>query len=100
MVWNGYFKPLTSLRHIPLYRIYNRVIDEAKYIIINDKTVRDASLVFGVSKSTVHNDMRYRLSLIDKNLYEKVSSIMEFHADIKHIKGGESTKRKFLKRKV
>ena len=70
-------------------RIYNRVIDEAKYIIINDKTVRDASLVFGVSKSTVHNDMRYRLSLI-----------MEFHADIKHIKGGESTKRKFLKRKV
>lgn len=31
-------------------RIYNRVIDEAKYIIINDKTVRDASLVFGVSK--------------------------------------------------
>lgn len=81
-------------------RIYNRVIDEAKYIIINDKTVRDASLVFGVSKSAVHNDMRYRLSLIDKNLYEKVSSIMEFHADIKHIKGGESTKRKFLKRKV
>lgn len=81
-------------------RIYNRVIDEAKYIIINDKTVRDASLVFGVSKSTVHNDMRNRLSLIDKNLYEKVSSIMEFHTDIKHIKGGESTKRKFLKRKV
>ena len=37
---------------------------------------------------------------VDKNLYEKVSSIMEFHADIKHIKGGESTKRKFLKRKV
>ncbi len=81
-------------------RIYNRVIDEANYIIINDKTVRDASLVFGVSKSTVHNDMQYRLSLIDKNLYEKVSSIMKFHADIKHIKGGESTKRKFLKRKV
>ena len=49
-------------------RIYNRVIDEAKYIIINDKTVRDASLVFGVSKSTVHNDMRYRLSLIDKKI--------------------------------
>ena len=80
-------------------RIYNRVIDEANYII-HDKTVRDASLVFGVSKSTVHNDMQYRLSLIDKNLYEKVSSIMKFHADIKHIKGGESTKRKFLKRKV
>ena len=81
-------------------KIISRVIEEASYIIDTNKTIREVSIVFGVSKSTVHNDMRYRLSLIDKNLYEKVSSIMEFHADIKHIKGGESTKRKFLKRKV
>ena len=81
-------------------KISDRVIDEGNYIVNTKKTIRETSYVFGVSKSTVHNDMRYRLSLIDKNLYEKVSSIMEFHADIKHIKGGESTKRKFLKRKV
>ena len=81
-------------------KIISRVIEEANYIIDTNETIREVSLIFGVSKSTVHNDMRYRLSLIDKNLYEKVSSIMEFHADIKHIKGGESTKRKFLKRKV
>ena len=80
--------------------VYDRVIEEAKYLINYGSTIREIAKVFDVSKSTVHNDMRYRLSLIDKNLYEKVSSIMEFHADIKHIKGGESTKRKFLKRKV
>mgnify|MGYP001060854765 FL=1 len=81
-------------------KIISRVIEEANYIIDTNKTIREVSIIFGVSKSTVHNDMQYRLSLIDKNLYEKVSSIMKFHADIKHIKGGESTKRKFLKRKV
>ena len=53
-----------------------------------------------VSKSTVHKDMKDRLYFIDKCLYEKVSSVMKWHADIKHIRGGESTKRKFLEGKV
>ena len=81
-------------------RIYNRVISEAKYIILNDKTIRETSYIFGVSKSTVHKDMRDRLYLIDKLLYEKVSNIMKYHTDIKHIRGGESTKRKFLTRNM
>ncbi len=81
-------------------RIYNRVISEAEYIILNDKTIRETSYIFGVSKSTVHKDMRDRLYLIDKLLYEKVSNIMNYHTDIKHIRGGESTKRKFLTRNV
>ena len=80
-------------------RIYNRVISEAEYIILNDKTIRETSYIFGVSKSTVHKDMRDRLYLIDKLLYEKVSNIMNYHTDIKHIRGGESTKRKFLEKK-
>lgn len=81
-------------------RIYNRVISEAEYIILNDKTIRETSYIFGVSKSTVHKDMRDRLYLIDKLLYEKVSNIMNYHTDIKHIRGGESTKRKFFTRNV
>ena len=56
--------------------------------------------IFGVSKSTVHNDIRKRLIYIDKNLYEKVSSVLQYHVDIKHIRGGESTKRKFLEKKL
>ena len=81
-------------------RIYNRVISEAEYIILNDKTIRETSYIFGVSKSTAHKDMRDRLYLIDKLLYEKVSNIMNYHTDIKHIRGGESTKRKFFTRNV
>ena len=79
--------------------IYDRVIDESKYIIDTGKTIREVAEEFGVSKSTVHNDVRNRLIEIDKKIYEKVSSILEYHIDIKHIRGGESTKRKFLEKK-
>lgn len=80
-------------------RIYDRVINESIYIINTNKTIREVANEFDVSKSTVHKDMRERLCLIDKNLYDKVSSILAYHIDIKHIRGGESTKRKFLEKK-
>ena len=80
--------------------IYDRVINETNYIIKTNKTIREVANMFGVSKSTVHNDIRKRLIVIDKKLYEKVSSILEYHIDIKHIRGGESTKRKFLEKKT
>lgn len=79
--------------------IYDRVIDESKYIISTNSTIRETADLFGVSKSTVHKDVRERLYEVDKILYEKVSSILEYHIDIKHIRGGESTKRKFLQKK-
>ena len=78
----------------------DRVIEEANYIFNTKNTIRETSYVFGVSKSTVHKDIREKLVLLDKNLYEKVSSILEYHIDIKHIRGGEATKRKFLERKM
>lgn len=80
--------------------IYDRVINESSYIIKTNKTIREVADTFGVSKSTVHNDIRKRLLEIDKKMYEKVSSILEYHIDIKHIRGGESTKRKFLEKKI
>ena len=78
--------------------IVNRVINEAKYMIETGETVRKMSLIFDVSKSTVHKDLHERLLEIDENLYNKVSKILSYHADIRHIRGGESTKRKFLEK--
>lgn len=80
--------------------VYNRVIEEAKYLINYGSTVRETAKIFDVSKSTVHKDMRDRLPLIDNNMYNEVSSILEYHIDIKHIRGGEATKRKFLSKKI
>ena len=80
--------------------IYDRVINESNYIINTNKTIREVADIFNVSKSTVHNDIRKRLIVIDKKLYQKVSSILKYHIDIKHIRGGEATKRKFLAEKL
>ena len=38
--------------------IEERAIDIAEYIIENNATVRQAAKKFGVSKSTVHKDLR------------------------------------------
>lgn len=59
-------------------KIISRVIEEASYIIDTNKTIREVSIVFGVSKSTVHKDMREKLLLLDSTLYQKVSSVLEY----------------------
>lgn len=77
-------------------RIIDRVILEGDYIIQTGATVRDMALVFGVSKSTVHKDLKDRLVNVDKNMYNKVMKILKYHSCVRHIRGGESTRRKFL----
>ena len=33
---------------------------------------------------------------IDRNMYERVMKILKYHSCVRHIRGGESTRRKFL----
>lgn len=75
--------------------IIRRVIDEANYMLDTKKTIREIAKVFNVSKSTVHKDLHERLVDIDYNLFEEIDSILKYHIDIRHIRGGESTKKKY-----
>ena len=77
--------------------ITKRVILEAEYMIETGKTLREIAKVFKVSKSTVHKDLKDRLKKLDDDLYLKIQKILKYHTDIRHIKGGESTKKKYLK---
>ena len=79
------------------YNIKTRVINEANYIIDTNKTVREISKYFKVSKSTVHDDLSKRLKIIDLNLYNEVIKILDYHNEIKHLRGGASTKLKYTK---
>ena len=79
-------------------RIVCRVLDEGKYMIDTGKTVREIASIINVSKSTVHKDLTDRLLEIDIDLYKQVSKILQYHIDIRHIRGGESTRRKFLEK--
>ena len=76
--------------------IKKRVLEESLYILNTENSIREIAKKFKVSKSTVHKDLTDRLLIIDKELYKKVSNILKYHLDIRHIRGGESTKRKYL----
>lgn len=77
--------------------ITRRVIDEAYYILETDKTIREIAKEQFISKSTVHKDLHERLKDIDEDIYLSVNKILQNHIDIRHIRGGESTKQKYLK---
>ena len=79
--------------------IIKRVLDEANYILETKKTIREIAFENHISKSTVHKDLHERLKNIDQKLYVKVNKILQEHIDIRHIRGGESTRQKYLKRK-
>lgn len=80
--------------------IINRVLKETDYIINTNETIRDIAKVFNVSKSTVHKDLKERLFEIDESLYSEVSNILKYHLDVRHIRGGNVTKTKFLNKKI
>ena len=73
--------------------IVKRVLEEANYIINTGKTIREIAEVFKISKSTVHKDLHERLLYIDEELYENVDKILKYHIDVRHLRGGESTKK-------
>ena len=58
-------------------------------------TIREVATYFNVSKSTVHKDLHERLKKIDKIKYLEVDKILKYHLNIRHIRGGESTKKKY-----
>ena len=77
--------------------ISKRVVDEAEYMIDTKKTIREIAQVFNVSKSTVHIDLNKRLKYINSNIYNEVKKILNYHLKIRHIRGGESTRKKYEK---
>lgn len=77
--------------------ITKRVLEEAQYIIDTNKTIRETAKIFKVSKSTVHKDIKERLTHINKELSNEIEKILKHHIDIRHIRGGESTRKKYQK---
>lgn len=71
----------------------------AKYVIDTGSTVRSTARHFGISKSTVHKDLTAKLIYINRNLYEQVAKILEINKSERHLRGGEATRRKYLKNK-
>ena len=79
--------------------IIKRVISIANHIINTKDTIRETANKYNISKSTVHKDIQERLKKIDNIKYQSVKQIMDEHIEIRHIKGGESTRQLFLRKR-
>lgn len=79
--------------------IENRVLELAAYIIESKATVRVAAKKFGVSKSTVHQDITARLTEINPGLAAEVKEVLDNNKAERHIRGGNATKEKYRKNK-
>ncbi len=71
----------------------------AEYVIETGDTVRGCAAHFGISKSTVHKDLSMKLRYTNAVLYSEVKKILDFNKAERHIRGGEATRRKYLKKK-
>lgn len=71
----------------------------AEYVIETGDTVRGAAAHFGMSKSTVHKDLAYKLKYYNASLYKSVKEILELNKSQRHLRGGEATRKKYLKKK-
>ena len=74
--------------------IKERTLEVARHISETQDTIRKTAKIFGLSKSTVHNDLSKRLQKVDKQMYENVQKILDHNFAEKHIRGGMSTKHK------
>ena len=72
-----------------------RPIMLGEYMVRNDATVRKAAKQFGISKSTVHKDIREKLPELSPELYKEVEKLLEINKQERHIRGGMATKRKY-----
>ena len=70
-----------------------------EYIATSGATVRAASKVFKISKSTVHKDVTERLRHENPVLYKKVKKVLEHNWQDRHIRGGIATREKYKKMK-
>lgn len=69
----------------------------AIYILENKSTIRKTAEKFGLSKSTVHNDLSKKLKNENYSLYLSVRVLLKQNFELKHIRGGNSTKLKYKK---
>ena len=79
--------------------IDRRIREEAQYIVRTGATVRVCAAHFGMSKTTIHKDMRQRLREQSPGLAAEVGAVLDRNLRERHIRGGQATKMKYSAKK-
>ena len=80
--------------------VARRCLEMACYLADSGDTVRGTAARFGVSKSLVHRELTVRLKYLDAALHRRVQRQLQYHKAVRHLRGGEATKRRFMAEKV
>ena len=75
--------------------VQTRVTEAARYILKTGATVRACAEVFGVSKTTIHKDMRERLPELSPSMARRVDAVLRRNREERHIRGGQATREKY-----
>lgn len=74
--------------------VENRVRAVAEYVMHTGATVRACAGRFGVSKTTIHKDLRERLPELDRSLAGCADAVLNRNREQRHLRGGEATREK------
>lgn len=77
-----------------------RCVILGQYIVENSATVRSTAKKFGISKSTVHQDITTKLSQVNRKLHDEVKLVLEQNKQERHLRGGQATKEKYAAKKA
>lgn len=78
--------------------ISERAVKLGKYVVDKKTTVRGAAKQFKISKSTVHKDITSILKEENISLYNEVKKQLDYNKSVGHLRGGEATRQKNLKK--
>ena len=79
--------------------VQRRVAAAARHILKTGATVRACAETFGVSKTTIHKDMRERLPGLDPAMARRVDGVLNKNREERHIRGGQATKEKYVRQR-
>ena len=80
--------------------VARRCLEMARYMALTGDTMRGTAWRFGVSKSLAHRELTVRLRTLDRALYVRVQGQLQYHKAIRHLLGGEATRRRYQSKKV
>ena len=79
--------------------IKQRCVKLGQLLVETGETVRAIAKRTGYSKSTVHKDLTERLEQINEPLSVEVKQILAYHKSVRHLRGGEATRKKWQSKK-
>lgn len=87
------------LKKIKSEVVAQRAVSEAEYIIKTGCTIRECAKHFGVSKSTCHKDIKFRLPEESRSLTLSIRGVLDEHIKLRAMRGGLATQEKYRQAK-